>query len=277
AGACFYLELPVAEAARSDPDRGVPPPAAAVRMLVVEDDRDIARLLALMLTRAGYGVDIAGSTGLAMQMLQLGRYSAMTLDLNLPGQGGVELIQLLRSLPEFEKFPIVVVSAYLDEGRLAINGDFAVADWLPKPIDEARLLAALRRSLRPAPASGQLQILLVEDDSDARAILVGSVGTLAQVDVAESVLAGRQRLAQGRYDMIILDLHLPDGNGLSLVPVINALQPGAWVTVLSGSELDPAQQGQVHQALVKSMRSTEELLATIRRALAGPASQTEKG
>jgi len=276
-GACFYFELPVVEPARSASDDGPRPPAAAVRLLVVEDDRDIAHLMALMLKRAGFGVDIAGSTGQAMQMLQLGRYSAMTLDLHLPGQGGVELIRVLRTLPAFEKFPIVVVSAYLDEGRLAISSDFAVADWLPKPIDEARLLAALRRSLPLAPPSRQPRMLLVEDDADARAILLARVGTLAQVDVADSVLAGRQRLAQERYDMVVLDLILPDGSGFSLVPDINALQPGAWVTVLSGSELDPAKQDLVHQVLVKSVRSTEELLATIRRAVADPASQMEKG
>jgi len=276
-GACFYFELPSADSERPGVDRGALPSAEAVRLLVVEDDRDVARVMALMLTRAGYGVDIAGSTGQAMQMLQLGRYSAMTLDLNLPGQGGVELIQVLRSLPAFEQLPIVVVSAYLDEGRLAIKGDFAVTDWLPKPIDEARLLAALRRSLRPAPTSGTPRVLLVEDDADTRAILLARVGTLAEVEVAESVMAARQRLAQGPYDMVVLDVHLPDGNGLSLVPDINALQPGAWVTVLSGSEVDPSQQSLVQQALVKSMRSTEELLATIRRAMANPASQTEKG
>jgi PAS domain S-box-containing protein len=145
-GACFHFELPVITepAALAEPPVLAPDDAGCI--LVVEDDPDVAALLVLLLERAGYRCDVASHGEQALQLLAQRPYAAMTLDLMLPDQNGASLIGKLRSLPEYERLPIIVVSAYLDHDQLAINSQFAAVDWLSKPINEERLIAAVRRS-----------------------------------------------------------------------------------------------------------------------------------
>lgn len=150
AGATFWFELPIYAAAIASgraPLSMAGENPAAPRILVVEDDADIAHLLSLMLSRAGCRTASADSGEQALAMLAEGDFAAMTLDLQIPGISGLEVIRRLRQDPATADFPIVVVSARVEDGRLAVDGDFSALDWLPKPIDEASLLATVEQAL----------------------------------------------------------------------------------------------------------------------------------
>ncbi len=75
-----------------------------------------------MLEQGGFRADIAASAEVAKRLLAQHTYSAMTLDLILPGQNGVSLIRELRSEARARDLPIVVVSAKANEGREELNG-----------------------------------------------------------------------------------------------------------------------------------------------------------
>jgi DNA-binding response OmpR family regulator len=219
------------------------------------------------LTRAGYNVDVAQDGETALNFLAKGGYAAMTLDLMLPDRSGVMLIRQIRSRPETEALPIIVVSAFSDEGRLAVNGDFAAIDWLDKPIDEARLTAALRRSL-PGAWPGKPRVLHVEDDPDLHRIVAAMAHGIADLDVARSLAEARIKLAEQAYALVVLDIGLPDGSGWELLPQLKLLDPEPPVIVLSGAETSPAQRAAVHSALLKSQTSHQDLLDTIQRLIA---------
>ncbi len=144
---CFHFELPLwrpQESEAQDEHANIP---NAPRLLVVEDDKDAAHLLAMMLRRNRYNVDVAYDGEQTLANLAQHDYAAMTLDLLLPDQSGVALIRQVRSRTATATLPIVVVSACTDDGKFAINGDFPNVDWLDKPTDEEHLLAAVRRAL----------------------------------------------------------------------------------------------------------------------------------
>jgi PAS domain S-box-containing protein len=265
-GASFFFELPVWTEQTLSPEVAGLEISGATRMLVVEDDPDIASLLVLMLNRAGYSADVAGTCEMALQLLEQRSYTALTLDLMLPDDSGVTLIRKLRSQVEFEKLPVIVVSAFLDDGKLAINGDFTAVDWLAKPIDEKRLIDAVRRCL-PAQTHGRVKVLHVEDDADLHHIVATLGREVAEFELAHTLEQARERLAQGHYDLVILDIVLPDGTGWSLLPAINALQPAPPVIVLSGLETSAQEQRAVNHVLLKSRTSTENLLATIKQVI----------
>jgi PAS domain S-box-containing protein len=269
-GACFHFDLPVAAAPSLAQIIVEPNLPGAARLLVVEDDADVASLLTLMLKRAGYNADVAETADLAQQMLAQRPYVAMTLNLLLHEHSGMALMRKLRSQPKFEKLPIIVVSARADDGQLAIHGDFSSVDWLDKPINEGQLIAAVRRSLPELPRHS-LRILHVEDDADLHHIVATLGRDVAAFDIATTLAQARKRLEQERYDLVILDIGLPDGSGFSLLPEIRALQPAPLVIVLSGAELSLEQQQTVHQVLVKSRTSTENLLQTIQQSIANTA------
>jgi PAS domain S-box-containing protein len=145
-GTRFFFELPEWSESRSG-QRTRTLEAARLRILVCEDDPDIARLLCLMLENAGFEVDVARDAARARALLAGARYAAMTVDIALPGEDGLSLIRSLRETEPTRALPVIVVSARADEGRVEIdNESLTVTDWLQKPIDQNRLVVGIRKA-----------------------------------------------------------------------------------------------------------------------------------
>lgn len=267
----FFFELPEwgepAAPLAADAGADTGPETAEQRplILICEDDRDVARLLSLMLEREGYRADVAHDAAEAQRLLAERSYAALTLDLVLPGLDGVKLIRELRGNEATSRLPIVVVSVRAEEGRTELNGGaVGVIDWLAKPIDERRLRAAMRQAVRP---SGEARILHVEDDPDLQRVVAAIVDRDATVEQALDLATAREQLAQKRFDLVILDLALPDGSGLELLPFLGGLDPATPVLIFSAREVDAAVADRVASVLVKSQTSNRELLERIRSAL----------
>jgi len=260
-GATFFFELPLWHDNATDMAAGSAPvgDVDAPRILVVEDEPDIAQLLGLMLTRAGYQVDLAGTGAEALRALQQTHYAAVSLDLMLPDISGLEIIRQVRQRSETADLPIVVVSAKMEEGRLAINGDFSGIDWLVKPIDENRLLFLVDR-LVSAVSEQHPRVLHVEDDPDLHEVIRAMVGGRFDFVLATTLSEARARVALERFDVVILDLSLPDGSGWDLLPDIRQRQPDARVIILSGTDMSADETRKVEAVLLKSQVSPRELL-----------------
>ncbi len=267
-GACFYFQLPVwrTQEIMQQPINasilGVP------RLLVVEDDPNIASLLSIMLHRAGYQTDIAANGETALNCLAHNEYAAMTLDLMLPDQSGISLIRWIRSQAATEALPIIVVSAYAENGKLALNGDFNAIDWIDKPFEEQRLISALHRFL-PTQSVSKPRILHVEDDADLQYIVATVGRDVADFDVANNLAEARAKLALERYNLVVLDIGLPDGSGWELLADLKRLNNEPPVIVLSGSEMTAEQRSHVQAVLVKTRIPNQDLLDTLKRLLAG--------
>ena len=124
----------------------------AARILVVEDDADINRLLTTLLSKEGYVVTSAYSGSEAGMRLESERYDLILLDLMLPGLTGEELLVTIR-----KKYvmPVIVLSAKGREDKLHVLAEGA-DDFISKPLDiedvKARVAAQLRRYTRFTPA-----------------------------------------------------------------------------------------------------------------------------
>lgn len=231
------------------------------RVLVCEDDPDVGTLLRLMLEQEGYRADIATSLGQARTLLAKERYAAMTLDIMLPDGNGLELLHELRRDERTAGLPVIIVSAVADVHRQEVDGEaLAVVDWLRKPIDQEQLIQAVQRA-----ASGpRPRILHVEDDPDVQRVVGDILRDFAQVEVANNRADAESALEQGGFSLLILDLELPDGSGLSLLPMVGRFQPPVPVVIFSAHEQDHVLADEVAAALVKSRTTNHELVATIR-------------
>ena len=259
----FAFELPEWGGATAEPDAPGGP-----RILICEDDLDVAHLLAMMLEREGFRPEVAVDAGMARRMLRERRYAAMTLDLMLPDQDGISLIRELRADAATSRLPIVVVSVRAGAGRTQLNGGaLGVVDWLAKPIDEGQLMAAVRRAVRGSPGGG-VRILHVEDDPDLQRVVAAIVAGDAEVEAASTLAEARHRLAEASFDLVILDLALPDGSGMDLLPLVGSLTPPTPVLIFSAHEVDGEVADRVVSVLVKSQTSNRRLLETIRSVLA---------
>lgn len=260
----FFVEFPVWEKTAIPVPKK--PEGKVRRVLICEDDHDIAELLRMMLEQDGaLEADIAYGATQAKQMLAQGNYVAMTLDLGLPDQDGIALIRELRMKKETSALPIIVVSARAIEGQQELDGEtFSVVDWINKPINREQLVLAMKRALGRV-ADMRPRVLHVEDDPDIFQVVHGIVGGVADLDHALNVSEARQLLGQRRYDLVILDITLPDGSGKELLPVLNSATPPIPVMVFSAHEMCMQDLQQINSALVKSRTGNAHLLATVKR------------
>jgi len=143
-GTTFYFELPELKA--SSPLLDPATPVDQPRILICEDDPDVSRVLKVILKEAGFSCDIAYNTGQARELLAANTYTAMTLDLVLPGESGLDLLRELRRSPQTGHLPVVVVSSQgRDTSREVPDLPSGPIEWLDKPVDQDLLKAALSR------------------------------------------------------------------------------------------------------------------------------------
>lgn len=263
-GACFFFDLPVWHTPLPQSEQGATPVArpGVPRILVVEDDPDVGRLLSQMLRRAGYAVDSVASGAQAMDLARQNRYAAVTLDLLLPDTDGQQIIRELRARPDTARLPIIVISARMQEGQRAIGAEFPGVEWLAKPLDQSRLLGLLEERVAVVKSSNP-RVLHVEDDADTHQVVRAMAGDRFDFEHASTLREARARVALERFDAVILDLTLPNESGWSLLPAIREQQPGARVVVLTGGDDVPGEGQWVDAVLRKSSVSPRQLLDAI--------------
>lgn len=269
-GSIFYFDLPEMrfEFTADEIVTNRPEPAAsqaAYRILVVEDDPDIANLITLILEQQGFVVDTVHDGPAARACMAERDYDAMTLDVMLPGDDGISLLKEMRDAPHSWIPPVIVVSVKAGAARdaLAAVGMEAVA-YLEKPIDRQRLLDSVGIAIMGASRLEKRRILFVEDDPDLREVLVEVIGTSMAVDCAETVGQARPLLANRHYDLVVIDPGLPDGSGLDLLPLArNSRGKPMPVIIYSSTNTDPGVARLVDRAMVKSRHGMAELMSAI--------------
>jgi len=144
------------------------------RILIVDDDPQIRRVMKMTLTGEGYEVAEARSGEEAQMELRKSHYDLMLLDMNMPGDGGFETCKAVRA---FSEISIIVLTVRNTETDKVSALDAGADDFITKPFSSPELLARIRAVLRRAPAppeGGPRQVLLdgVEIDFQARRVLV---------------------------------------------------------------------------------------------------------
>src|SRR5579859_6804241 len=117
-----------------------------MRLLLVEDELDIKRFLKHSLSEAGYQVDAAGDARTAMKLAVDTVYDGLIVDLGLPDQDGMNLIQSFREVGV--RAPVLILSARRSVDERVKGLEQGGDDYLTKPFALAELLARLRNLLR---------------------------------------------------------------------------------------------------------------------------------
>ncbi len=136
--------------------------AVGAKILVVEDDAAIRRLLARTFDRAGYGVVEAGDGRAALAALAIDKPDLVLLDLGLPDRDGLELVPLLARAPG----PTVIVVTARDatDDKIAAL-DLGADDYVTKPFDTEELLARVRSSLRRGARASAERVVIAFGDA----------------------------------------------------------------------------------------------------------------
>jgi two-component system phosphate regulon response regulator PhoB len=146
------------------------------RILVIEDEADIARTIEYNLRGAGFEVATAPTGRDALARVQAFAPDLITLDLLLPDMLGTDVFRALRTAPGTRTTPIVVVSARGDEVDRVVLFELGADDYVTKPFSVRELVlrvqARLRRDSAPAAPPGRARFGVLDLDLDAHRVFV---------------------------------------------------------------------------------------------------------
>ncbi|WP_217573845.1 ATP-binding protein [Mesorhizobium sp. GbtcB19] len=236
-----------------------------LRVLICEDEADVAVVIAALLDADGFSSDVAPDIDTAKELLSSRDYVALTLDIKLAGESGIKLFHDIRASQANSDIAVIVISAVADEARRSLNGAaVGIVDWLEKPVDSKRLHAALAKIVgrRVEPKS---QILHVEDDEGVLAVMSEGLGSGVSITSARTLKEAQEAIARHRFDLVILDIALPDGSGLDLLTDL-PLETG--VIVFSAAELDQKLGDRVQAIMTKTRASEIDVAKLVKNMLA---------
>lgn len=191
-----------------------PKPESECAILLCEGDAESRHSIAENLLRHGYQIIEADDGPHAVEIVRNSSIDAILIDFALPNHNGWETLRLLKEDETTAQIPVVVLSVFSRQDNPNLHGNAEA--WVRKPVDETMLLGELARVLRGSQEKAT--VLIVEDDEDlARVILATFEKAGIKVQHAPTKRAALQLCQSIRYDLIILDLSLPDGDGFHIV------------------------------------------------------------
>jgi DNA-binding NtrC family response regulator len=202
---------------------------SAIKILVVDDEASLRMTLAANLELEGFEVVEAESAEHALRILGSEPFDLVLSDIRMPGRSGIELVSELRRAGV--DLPVVLMTAFTEEKNLdeaTRNGVFTV---LTKPFRMDHGIMLLLRALRRPT-------VLVVDDAHTVAMTTASAltGLGLRVEAVNSGMSALDTIRRGTYDVCIVDLVMPEMNGIELIRRLHDEVPGIAVIVYSGSE-----------------------------------------
>jgi two-component system alkaline phosphatase synthesis response regulator PhoP len=142
------------------------------RILVVDDDREVVRLMRAYLEQAGYEALLAYDGETAVHILRRERPDLLLLDLMLPGRDGLSITRFVRSDPVLAAMPIIMLTARIEDTDKIVGLEMGADDYVTKPYNPREVIARIRARLRSldAPQSQSLQVGLLQMDINRREV-----------------------------------------------------------------------------------------------------------
>jgi signal transduction histidine kinase/CheY-like chemotaxis protein len=192
-GTTFTVRLP------SEPARGeAPAPRAALRgkrVLVVDDEPEIARLIAEQLAGFGVEAEVAASGEEAIERLHGDHFDAMTLDMLMPGRSGLEVLEAVRGDPQLRRTPVVIVS-------IVSGGEALLGEWkVTKPVDAEELADVLGSAV----LAGRTRVLVVGRSAIRDELEPALVQLGLDHDWVTSAAAAAQACGRRRFEVALVD------------------------------------------------------------------------
>ena len=265
-GTTFFFELSELLQSSGNVNIGKPakvPMCHSPCVLIAENDNDAAILLQRMLLVAGYNADIVNTVSQARLQLKAAPepYKLIALDINLSEQNGVSFIEELRTNEVTRKIPVVVISAEVDDEKLNLDGSVLdLIDWMKCPIDNNRLLDVVRQVVGK---SEKTRVLHIEDETDVQRIVSGILDDFCDITCASTLAESNKILDSEEFDVVLLDIGLPDGSGLDLLDKINKQEKTPAVVIFSAYEVASSYKDKVSAVLMKSTTDNFMLVEVI--------------
>lgn len=256
-GTTFYFDLPAANQ-ESGGITGIDARQEdRLRVLVCDADDTVSEECIFQLQNAGFAVDHAADAGSTTHSLVKQHYDALVMTLT-----GVETATVLRDpVLRASGIPVIVLGEQARFGNSTSTGmPETVFRYLDAQVDGHTLLDTLVLAIQHRDSKPR-RILHVEDDPDIVALVRTLLDDTWDVIPAGSLSEARDLLPCYEYDLVILDIGLPDGSGLDLLPEIR--NHGYPVVLFTEEDSSEGTMFRFDARLVKSFTSSATLLRTV--------------
>jgi len=232
-------------------------------ILVIEDDQAFACVLRDLLHEQRFRALVATTAAEGLRLAEQFVPSAILLDINLPDNSGLAVLEHLKRNPATRHIPVHVVSA-LEHTQQAL--EMGAVGYAVKPVKREQLIDAIEK-LEQRLAQKLRHVLVVEDVAVQREGIVQllhaeNVNIISVATGAEAL----QRLRESTFDCMVLDLTLPDMSGYDVLDKMAAGEAFAFppVIVYTGRSLDRGEEERLRRyassIIIKGARSPERLL-----------------
>jgi len=217
----------------------------AKRVMVVDDDDDALPILSLILERAGYSTLSVANPFEALEKFRNGPQHVLVSDLVMDGLTGTELIASIRRFDP--AIAALVITGYPTVDAAVSAFQKGAGDFVAKPLEPSQLVAVVERAWKRWQAaeesnetSDSHQLLLVEDSATDAEIVTQHLRTNKasrwEIVWVESLAAALDELESNDFDIILLDLGLPDSDGIASFARLHAMCPQIPTVVLTAEQ-----------------------------------------
>lgn len=133
------------------------------KVLVVEDEKEIAELIAYTLKKEKFNVDIAFDGEDALKKLRDHFYEIVVLDLMLPKISGIEICKIIRNTPKMQKTGVIIVTVRAEEFDKVLGLEMGADDYVTKPFSPRELVARIKSILRRTKGEPLEQVIKIRD------------------------------------------------------------------------------------------------------------------
>jgi two-component system NtrC family sensor kinase len=232
----------------------------AFHIVVVEDSETQAFRLRILLEEQGWEVSIAGAAEAALAALGDPLPDLILCDYNLPGMRGDEFCRRIRTNLNTRGIPILMITSSAPDTVEIQSLESGADGYVSKSESIEILIVRIRALLRKAPAQGAAlnshdsafgaaRVLAIDDSSTYRAFLDAELRSQGyEVETASSGEEGLSRLANEKFDCVLVDLQMAGMDGLEVcqqIAAIQSLNRGIPVIMVTGA----AQPGDLNRAL----------------------------
>ncbi|RJP26376.1 MAG: response regulator [Candidatus Omnitrophota bacterium] len=218
-----------------------------IHLLLVDDEEEFLQAASRALERRNFVVSAAPNGITALEMIKTESFDVVVLDVKMPDIDGIEVFEQIRN--SYPELPVIILTGHPSIADAFTTSKNGIADYLSKPVDMDQLAQKVRQVFTEAKknaagndamngstdAAGPIRVLIVDDETELLDSLQKIFTRRKMITfTANSGAAALELLKDKLVDVMILDVKMPEMDGLEVLRRVKEKYPSIQIILLSG-------------------------------------------
>ncbi|MGA1824493.1 MAG: response regulator [bacterium] len=208
------------------------------RILIVDDEQDMIETLLDILEDFGYKVEFANDGPSAINMCRESFFDIIIMDIVMPGINGIEVYKRISKIRPDTK--VILMTAYTAPKLIEEAFKSGIYECLSKPFPPNKIIELIKQiSLEKEKREiikKKYKLLLIDDEPGVREAITDILGDdIYEINYAENGKEAIKKLKHNFYNIVIIDINLPDISGLQILQIIKKINKDIYSIILTGA------------------------------------------